>query len=331
MKFELYKLLSFIIINFFLLNTSVSVIHSQNQEKYTFQSKGNPIITHKYTADPAVLVVGDTLWLFTGEDAGPDLKGYDMRNWCVFSTTDLINWTEHSTPLSIQDFEWAKHRGKAYASHVVHKNGKYYWYISSNALGIGVACSDRPEGPYKDAIGKPLLTNNDCFASSHYWACIDPAVFIDDDDQAWIFWGNTECYYAKLKPNMIEIDGDVKRVMFENFDDFTEAPWIHKHKGKYYLSYATGFPEKISYAMADNIEGPYKYMGILNEVAGNSNTNHQAITKFKGKWYFFYHNGARKGGGGASRSVCIDQLHYNRNKSLKRVIMTTEGVKKTNK
>ena len=66
-----------------------------------------------------MLVVGDTLWLFTGEDAGPDLKGSDMRNWCVFSTTDLINWTEHSTPLSIQDFEWAKHRGKAYASHEI--------------------------------------------------------------------------------------------------------------------------------------------------------------------------------------------------------------------
>ena len=130
---------------------------------------------------------------------------------------------------------------------------------------------------------------------------------------------------------MIEIDGDVKRVRFENFDDFTEAPCIHKHKGKYYLSYATGFPEKISYAMADNIEGPYEDMGVLNEVAGKSNTNSQASTKFKGKWYFFYHNGARKGGGGASRSVCIDQLHYNRNKSLKRVIMTTEGVKKTNK
>ena len=93
MKFELYKLLSFIIINFFLLNTSVSVIHSQNQEKYTFQSKGNPIITHKYTADPAVLLVGDTLWLFTGEDAGPDLKVYDMINLSVFSTTHPVTLT----------------------------------------------------------------------------------------------------------------------------------------------------------------------------------------------------------------------------------------------
>lgn len=74
-----------------------------------------------------------------------------------------------------------------------------YWYVSTNSLGIGVAVSDCLEGPYKDDLGKPLLTNKDCFASKHSWACIDPAVFIDDNGQAWIFWKNRECYYAKLK------------------------------------------------------------------------------------------------------------------------------------
>src|SRR5690606_23028245 len=176
----------------------------------------------------------------------------------------------------------------AYAGHVVERNGKYYRYISTNWSGIGVAVADRPEGPFHDALGRPLLTNDDCFDSSHSWACVDPAVFIDDDGQAWIFWGNRECYYAKLKENMVELDGPVARLKFDDFD-FTEAPWIHKRQGKYYLSYATGFPEKIAYSVADRIDGPYVYKGILNEIAGNSNTNHQAIVEFKGNSYFIYH------------------------------------------
>ena len=191
-----------------------------------------------------------------------------------------------------------------------------------------MAVSDKPEGPFKDALGKPLLTNEDCFASSHSWACIDPAIFIDDDGQAWIFWGNRQCYYAKLKENMIEIDGEIKQLSFEGFD-FTEAPWVHKRKGKYYLTYATGFPEKIAYAMADSIEGTYEYKGILNEIAGNSNTNHQAIVQFKDNWYFIYHNGGiQTDGGSYSRSVCIDKLEYNKDGSIKPIVMSTKGVDK---
>jgi len=192
--------------------------------------------------------------------------------------------------------------------------------------GIGVAVADRPEGPFRDALGKPLLTNADCFASTHSWACIDPAVFTDDDGQAWIFWGNGECYYAKLKDSMVEIDGEIKQLEFDGFR-FTEAPWVHKHEGRYYLTYATEFPEKIAYAVADAITGPYTYKGILNEIAGNSNTNHQAIVEHKGQWYFIYHNGAiNPDGGSYSRSVCIDRLHHNPDGTIERIRMTSEGV-----
>ena len=297
------------------------------QETYQFKSEGNPIITHKYTADPAAIVVDKTLWLYTGHDFAGGQRGYKMKDWCVFSTKDMQNWTEHPTPLDITDFSWAK-SGDAYAGHVIEKNGKYYWYISTNWSGIGVAVADNPQGPFKDALGKPLLTNEDCFASTHSWACIDPAIFTDEDGQSWIFWGNRECYYAKLKDNMIEIDGDIKQINFKDFD-FTEAPWVHQYKGKYYLSYASGFPEKIAYAIADNIEGPYEYKGILNEIAGNSNTNHQAIVDFKGKTYFIYHNGAiQTDGSSYSRSVCIEKLEYNKNGTIKPIQMTTKGIYK---
>lgn len=294
---------------------------------YQFKSQSNPIITHKYTADPAALVVDKTMWLYTGNDFEGNQKGYKMKDWSVFSTTDMKNWTEHPIPLKITDFKWAK-SGDAYAGHVINKNGKYYWYISTNWSGIGVAVSDNPQGPFVDALGKPLLTNKDCFASTHSWACIDPAIYVEDNGQAWIFWGNRECYYAKLKENMIEIDGEIKKMDFEGFS-FTEAPWIHKHKGKYYLSYATGFPEKIAYAMADNVQGPYKYKGILNEIAGNSNTNHQAIVEFDKKWYFIYHNGAMQTEGSSfSRSVCIDKLEYNKDGTIKPIVMTSGGITK---
>lgn len=293
-------------------------------DQYHFTSTGNPIITHEYTADPAALVKGDTLWLFTGHDFAGGQKGYKMKDWLVYSTTNLRNWTEYPVPLKISDFSWAK-SGDAYAGQVIERNGKYYWYISTNWSGIGVAVADRPQGPYKDALGRPLLTNKDCFASTHSWACIDPTIFIDDDGQAWLFWGNQECYYARLKENMVEINGEVKKMDFEGMR-FTEAPWIHKYKDKYYLSYASGFPEKIAYAMADKIDGPYQYKGILNEIAGNSNTNHQAIVEFKGHWYFIYHNGAiQTDGGSFSRSVCINRLDYNTDGTIKRIVMTTEG------
>jgi beta-xylosidase len=314
-----------IILTLLLVNSLLAEAQSSVDSLYYFEASGNPIITHMFTADPAAMAEGDTLWLFTGHDYEGGQKGYKMKDWRVFSTTDMKNWVEYPTPLEITDFTWDK-TGAAYAAQTIRRNGKYYWYISTNGSGIGVAVSGRPEGPYKDALGKPLLTNEDCFASTHFWTCIDPSVIIDDDGQAWLFWGNGICYYAKLKENMIEIDGEVKKIDFDGFK-FTEAPWVHKYNGKYYLSYATGFPEKIAYAMADNIEGPYKYKGILNEIAGNSNTNHQAIIEFKGKWYFIYHNGGiNTNGGSYSRSVCIDRLYYNPDGTIRRIVMTSEGV-----
>ena len=302
-------------------------LHAQQKSDsaFIFEPTQNPLFTHKYTADPAALVEGDMLWLFSGHDYEGGQQGYKMKDWLVFSTKDMKTWEEHPVPLKITDFEWAT-SGDAYAGHVAKRYGKYYWYISTNWNGIGVAVADKPEGPYKDALGEPLLTNEDCFASTHSWTCIDPAIFINEDDQPWIFWGNGVCYYARLKDNMIEIEGDIKKIDFDGFE-FTEAPWVHKANGKYYLTYATGFPEKIAYAMADDIEGPYEYKGILNEIAGNSNTNHQSIVAFNNDWYFIYHNGGiQTDGSSYSRSVCIEKMEYNDDGTIKPIVMTTKGI-----
>ena len=299
--------------------------------KHEFESTGNPIIRDKHTADPAVLVENDTLWLFAGHDAAGNQSGYVMKDWLLYSTTDMKHWTEYPSPLRVDDFKWADSH-QAYAGHVVARdeivngksvNRKYYWYVSTNWCGIGVAVSDKITGPYKDALGKPLLTNKDCFASKHSWACIDPAILIDDDGTPYIIWGNKECYYAKLKDNMTEIDGEIHRIDVPNF---TEAPWMHKYNGKYYLTYASEWPEKIAYAVADHIGGPYTPMGIISEIAGNSNTTHPAIVKFRERWLFFSHNGGLPDGTSYSRSIIAEPMSYDAEGRIRSIPATTEGM-----
>ncbi len=320
-----YSLLLFVLLSLSLISNG-----QQNKRDSVFESHGNPVFRHIYTADPAALVYNDKMYIFAGQDVCPPRENrYMMNNWVVFSSDDLKTWTEHLVPLRTTDFKWAN--GEAWASQVIERNGKFYWYVTLNhgtihGKSIGVAVSDRPEGPYKDAKGSAIITNDLTTQFTKIsWEDIDPTVIIDDDNQAYLFWGNTQCYYVKLKENMIDTIGPIVPVM--GLPRYTEAPWIHKRKGWYYLSYASEFPEKIVYAMSKKITGPWEYKGIINELAGNSNTNHQSIVEFKGKWYFVYHNGgADVNGGSFRRSVCIDRLYYNKNGTIKRVVMTTEGV-----
>jgi len=288
----------------------------------------NPIITSVFTADPAAFVYKDTVYLYTGHDESPEVNPhYVMNNWLCFSSTNMVDWKPQGSPLAVTDFAWAK--GDAWASQVIERNGKFYWYVAVqhatiDGKAIGVAVADSPTGPFKDARGSALITNDMTTATKISWDDIDPTVFIDDDGQAYLFWGNTVCYYAKLKPNMTELDGPIHTVDVPNF---TEAPWIHKHGGLYYLSYATGFPEKTAYATSTKLTGPWTPRGLLAEMAGNCNTMHQAIIEFKGRSYFIYHTGGiQTTGGSYRRSVCIDYLYYNPDGTMKRVVQTTEGV-----
>ena len=301
---------------------------SPRQQTSANPKVNNPIIKDKYTGDPAAMVYKDSVYLYAGHDEAPnDFNFYRMNEWLVYSSADMVHWKEHAVPLKATDFKWAS--GDAWAAQVIERNGKFYWYTTvthatNPGKAVGVAVSDSPTGPFKDAIGKALITNDMTKQTKIDWDDIDPTVYIDNDGQAYLYWGNTVCHYVKLKENMTEIDGEIHIVDLPNY---TEAPWIHKHGDWYYLSYAYQFPEKIAYAMSKSVTGPWEYKGILNELAGNSNTNHQAIIDFKGKSYFIYHNGASQPHGGSfRRSVCADRLYYNNDGTMKRVIMTTEGI-----
>ena len=301
----------------------------EKRNEVKFISEGNPIVTDKFTADPAPMVHNGRLYLYVGHDEAEEGQDFNITEWLCYSTKDMKTWTDHGCVLKPTDFSWGV--GEAWASQVVEKDGKFYYYTTVqadapyNSKVVGVAVSDSPTGPFIDARGTPLITDDMTPNGPRgWWNDIDPTVFIDDDGQAYLYWGNTQCYYVKLKKNMIELDGPIVPV---HLPRYTEAPWIHKCGDWYYLSYASEFPEKICYAMSRSITGPWEYKGILNEIAGNSNTNHQAIIEFKGDWYFIYHNGSiNTAGGSFRRSVCIDRLYYNEDGTMKRIQMTTEGV-----
>lgn len=274
------------------------------------------------------MVFNDRVYIYTGHDeAPPGVHRYVMNEWLCFSSADMVNWTEHPSPLRSTDFSWVKEG--AWASQVVHRNGKFYWYVAVGhkeipGRAIGVAVADRPEGPFRDARGSALISNDMTTFIDSDMDDIDPCVIIDNDGQAYLFWGHGQSYYAPLKENMTELAGPARTI---DLPDFSEGTWVHRRNGWYYLSYGYQFPEKVAYAMSRSIHGPWEFKGILNEVAGNCQTNRGSIIEYKERSYFIYHNGALpKDGGSHRRSVCIDYLYYNPDDTLKRVVMTTEGV-----
>lgn len=309
----------------FLYSTIFISCNNSKETKYS----GNPLFESPFTADPSVIVHNDTLYLFTGSDEqAPDVDGFLMRRWYVFSTADMVNWTNHGSKLAVEDFEWAA--ANAFAGDVVENHGKFWWYVPlvhksvrvHEGFAMGVAVADHPTGPYKDPIGVPLITDT---TTNSIPLNIDPAVFVDDDGQVYLFWGSWgEARVVKLKENMIELDGPVHSI--EGLTNFFEAPYIHKKNGTYYFIYSADYPSRIEYATSDNINGPWKYQGIINDTIPNSPTNHPAVITFKNNDYFVYHTAGLPDGGPFRRSVCIDKLEYDENGLIKKVVMTKKGV-----
>lgn len=293
----------------------------------------NPIIRHIYTADPAAHVFKDTLFVYTSHDEDT-ATWFNMLDWHVFSTVDMQKWIDHGAIFSLADLSWASRA--AWAPDCVYANGQYYFYYPVETNAIGVAVSDNPHSKFRDALNKPLITRQtpDVVCSGYL---IDPAVFIDDDSAAYLFFGMNDLNIVKLNKDMISFRDTVRQV--KGADNFFEAVWMHKYKGKYYLSYSGKFSKegkgKLLYAMSDSPYGPFEYKGILLEEM-NSGTNHHSIVNFKGQWYLFYHNSDLyfknhpeetpvlnwNGKNPFHRSICVDRLHYNDDGTIRQVIPT---------
>ena len=248
-----------------------------------------PLFQTKYTADPSPLVVGDTLFLYTSHDASPEditdpreknSAGFFMYDWLLWSTTDMVNWTEHGAVASLKDFPWRSRDNGAWAIQTVERNGKYYLYAPLHGHGIGVLVSDSPYGPFVDPLGQPLVWQKE------HWNDIDPSVFTDADGQAYLYWGNPHCYYALLNDDMISLKSGITQL--PHIDHYQEGPWFYKRGGKYYLGFAsTCCPEGLGYAMSDSPTGPWTSTGYIMRPTHRDRGNHPGIADFKGHTYIF--------------------------------------------
>lgn len=239
----------------------------------------NPVVQTKYTADPAPMVHNDTVFLYTTHDED-DADGFKMYDWLLYSSTDMVNWTDHGAVASLKDFKWIDKTNGAWAEQVVERNGKFYMYCPIHGNGIGVLVSDTPYGPFKDPLGHALVWQRE------HWNDIDPTVFIDDDGQAYMYWGNPDLYHVKLNKDMISYSGEI--VKHPHIEDYQEGPWFYKRNGHYYLAFAsTCCPEGIGYAMSTKPEGPWEYKGHIMNHTPRTRGNHPGIIDFKGKSYVF--------------------------------------------
>ena len=288
----------------------------------------NPLITDVYTSDPAVLVHDGTAYLYTGHDeAPPGVEEYVMRDWLCFSSDDLLTWTAHGSPLAVADFAWAS--GGAKAGAVVERDGTFFWYVAVNhgsveCGAIGVATAPGPTGPFRDAIGAALLTN-DVPETTDFDHTIDPSVIVHDGS-AYLFWGKERCFSARLDDSMTAITGPISEI---ELPEFKEGAFVHERDGWFYLSYGYRYPQRVAYARSRSLDGPWTFEGILNEVPGNCATNRPGIVEFGGEWYFFYHNGVLPGGGSHRRSVCVDRRTNTTDGPKDRLRMTTQGLTAT--
>lgn len=275
-----------------------------------------PIIQTKYTADPAPMVYNDTIFLYTSHDED-DAEGFKMLDWLLYTSTDMVNWTEHGAVASLKDFSWAPQDNGAWAVQCIERNGKFYLYCPMHGSGIGVLVSDSPYGPFKDPLGKRLIDTD------HIWNDIDPSPFIDDDGQAYLYWGNPDVYYVKLNEDMTSIEGEVVKIDSKP-ENYQEGPWVWKHDDHYYLAYAsTCCPEGLGYAMSDSPEGPWEYKGMIMDATEKTRGNHPGIIEYKGKSYAFGHSydilKSKTSIFYERRSVDADEMKYNEDGTIQTI------------
>jgi hypothetical protein len=287
----------------------------------------NPFVRDIYTADPSAHVWEDgRLYVYPSHDIAPP-RGCDlMDKYHVYSTDDMVNWIDHGQILEASQVPWASplaNGGKfMWAPDCVYKNGKYYFYFPhpdkdpwNSTWKIGIAVSDKPASDFQvlehTLIGLP--ENGE----------IDPCVFIDDDGQAYFYYGGgSRCYGAKLKDNMVELDGELQPMT--GLYDFHEGTWVFKRNGIYYLTYAdnNSGANQLRHATSSSPLGPWSHKGVYLKPT-TSDTSHGSVVEYKGQWWAFYHT-ADLSGIGSLRSICVDSLFFNEDGTIKTVRQTKD-------
>lgn len=287
----------------------------------------NPIITGQFTADPTARVFEGKLYLYPSHDIPSPIERlkewFCMADYHVFSSENLVDWTDHGMILSQENVPWVDSESYSmWAPDCVYKDGKYYFYFPASPKGkkgfnVGVAIADKPYGPFKP-LPEPIKGVGG----------IDPCVLLDTDGQAYLYWSGRGLNVAKLKDNMTELASEPVLVA-DVEDGFKEGPFAFKHNGKYYLTYpwVKDKTECLAYAMSDNPMGPFEYKGIIMEQSPTGCwTNHHSLVEYKGQWYLFYHHNDYSPEFDKNRSVRADSLTFNPDGTIQLVTPTLRGV-----
>lgn len=315
---KLLSLLLFILI--------AQTIHAQKKT-----SAGNPVFQGWY-ADPEGIIFNKTYWIYPTYSAPYNKQVF----FDAFSSKDLITWTKHSKILDTSNIKWAKRA--VWAPSIIEKGGKYFLFFGANDIqsdkeygGIGVAVADKPSGPFKDYLNKPLI---DKFYNGAQ--PIDQFVFKDKDEYYLIYGGWRHCNIAHLKKDFTGFipyeDGSIfKEITPENY---VEGPFMFKKNGKYYFMWSeggwTGPDYSVAYAIADSPFGPFKRIDKILQQDPKIATgagHHSVIKNPKtDDWYIVYHRRPLTEKDGNSRVTCIDKMFFDKNGLIKPVIITNEGV-----
>jgi hypothetical protein len=289
----------------------------------------NPLIMDQFTADPTARVFEGKIYVYPSHDikAPPEYKGrpnwFVMEDYHVFSSENLTDWKDHGVIVKQTEVAWADPTAYAmWAPDAVFKDGKYYFYFPAIAKGggfqIGVAIADEPSGPFKPAATSIAGVKG-----------IDPSVLIDKDGSAYLFYSLNKIFVAKLKPNMLEIDGEPTVIANLPTKGLLEGPFVFERNGTYYLTYphVENKTERLEYATSTSAMGPFKPAGvILDESASGCWTVHHSILEWKGQWYLFYHDKDLSPSFDKNRAIRADKLFFNADGTIRKVIPTLRGV-----
>ena len=347
------KVFIFSLVTLFLIVNSIPSFSQQNKKS------GNPIFPGWY-ADPEARIFDNTYWVYPtySDDYGKvdrsnnisDSQLLTQKNTInpqylkqtflnAFSSKDLVNWKKHRHVLDVKDVKWAAY--SIWAPSITKKDGKYYLFFGANDIqndkqpgGIGVAVSDKPEGPFKDHIGKPLI---DKFYNNAQ--PIDQFVFRDTDNQYYLIYGGwRHCNIVKLNDDFTGFKSFEDGTIFKSItpDNYVEGPFMILRKGKYYLMWSeggwTGPDYCVAYAMADSPQGPFKRIGKILEQdpAIAKGAGHHSVINIPNTddWYIFYHRRPLNTTDGNHRETCVEHMYFNNDGTIRPVKITNEGVEK---
>lgn len=288
----------------------------------------NPIIHDQFTADPTARVFNGRMYLYPSHDIVSPVESlaewFCMADYHVFSSDNLVDWTDHGVILTQNRIPWVKPDSYAmWAPDCVEKDGRYYFYFPASpkgmerGFGIGVAVANSPSGPFM-----PM------FRPIEGVMGIDPCVLMDDDGKSYLYWSGMGISVAPLKDNMMELDGAPVRIQGLP-EGFKEGPFAFKRNGIYYLTFpwVRNETETLAYAIADNPYGPFEFKGIIMEESPTGCwTNHHSLVEMDGQWYLFYHHNDYSPDMDKRRSTRIDELTFNADGTINQVVPTLRGV-----